>query len=675
MMLAILSLAQQTVTALPCPCQGPCWDGDDIFAGVDTTGGEFAPGFSTDEPGTDTDTDSDGKADEPAPIDLGFDLGPDTDSDGIPDQPAQKDTDSDGIADIPVALDADSDGVFDDTDSDGKVDFARKVRRSASPRGSLPYLNAAFNQMLHEADDWQAHVRALVKTTMSPTEGNKRRREAVQDYRFLTEDRDFITEEVATILPSFYVDKLNEGIRSSRLFKKEIQFEEIIEIAQATSEFEKPSFESQDESIFGDRPEVDEVLEEKVVLSRNAQEHVDEFDTPGWDCTVFHVVYMTVTTVPFFYLTDPPQLASYYSDLSGGSCSDFISPINRDTYALLKMLLEAVDVAIAIADYVCDVVGQESCLPKTVLEAVKSVLELFEEGVTYHLGMDHTVLLEYVHHGMIEIKAALNCSRADWVPHKFMGCDGLDDDCDDVVDNAEEDQFAPTLIPPPPGKLGWFKTTTEAEEAMRRYVQCYDDCDGDVQIVVGSAVISCDGSFIPVSCTDKGGNVDSRNLPILIDSDVPQISMCVETGKDILRHGDGWVNVGFSYNVTDSCLENIPTDGTMIEVTMNAPLVTKDKDGHVTRVDQTSDFFRQTRKENGDLVLNFFAKNINKDKNRVYQIRIFSEDASGNDNEAIQTVTVMAGPTHETEIEDFQISRLARFPLTKAASGGGCPPV
>jgi hypothetical protein len=107
---------------------------------------------------------------------------------------------------------------------------------------------------------------------------------------------------------------------------------------------------------------------------------------------------------------------------------------------------------------------------------------------------------------------------------KGHGCDGADNDCDQVIDDCAEDTFGPDVRID--GSLfgACFKTVADAIDAVAATVQVSDDCRG---VTVGAPVavgVECD---VPITVTaeDECGNASMASTTVKVDADGAAVSI------------------------------------------------------------------------------------------------------------------------------------------------------
>jgi hypothetical protein len=141
-----------------------------------------------------------------------------------------------------------------------------------------------------------------------------------------------------------------------------------------------------------------------------------------------------------------------------------------------------------------------------------------------------------------------------------QGCDGIDSDCDDEVDECDEDQTAPTIDLSASleacGSGQWFQKVDDAVECVTDTLRAYDDCQ-EVEVVVTPAVVDCVASTetdITVQATDACGNIASKTISILIDDNTPPATVCTNILESITTDEPvSFIDVGLLFEAPDTC--------------------------------------------------------------------------------------------------------------------------
>jgi hypothetical protein len=116
-----------------------------------------------------------------------------------------------------------------------------------------------------------------------------------------------------------------------------------------------------------------------------------------------------------------------------------------------------------------------------------------------------------------------------------QGCDGIDQDCDCIVDECEEDQIPPTirLTKRPPAKP--FKSIEEARKFLEHNLEVTDDCavdlDDDISNPLDEDACTKECTFtvsvIDERCDgapDSGASSATKTFDFIVDRNAPVIS-------------------------------------------------------------------------------------------------------------------------------------------------------
>ena len=143
----------------------------------------------------------------------------------------------------------------------------------------------------------------------------------------------------------------------------------------------------------------------------------------------------------------------------------------------------------------------------------------------------------------------------------------MDNNCDDVVDDCEEDNWPPEITigaAPSQCSMTWFLTASEALECVQSQTKVQDDCDEDLTEATFTLFGTCFDSEYEIDASDRCGNpADTVTVPVLIDDNLPPEVDCYfedssggTTQTLVLydRTGNNQLeNVGLKYNATDGC--------------------------------------------------------------------------------------------------------------------------
>lgn len=155
------------------------------------------------------------------------------------------------------------------------------------------------------------------------------------------------------------------------------------------------------------------------------------------------------------------------------------------------------------------------------------------------------------------------------------GCDGIDSNCNKLVDECDEDIIPPTMdissavqhCSSTESEI-WFPSRNDAEECVQSTLDVVDDCQ-EIQSVDISSEGNCARAEVNVTSTDGCGNTSPiASIPVQIDGVPPNVSCSFGAGivlnsteivLSIVEPGRGRTgnrrlqNVDFSYDVQDNC--------------------------------------------------------------------------------------------------------------------------
>lgn len=155
------------------------------------------------------------------------------------------------------------------------------------------------------------------------------------------------------------------------------------------------------------------------------------------------------------------------------------------------------------------------------------------------------------------------------------GCDGIDSNCNKLVDECDEDIIAPTMdisaavqhCSSTESEI-WFPSRNDAEQCVQKTLDVIDDCQ-EIQSTDISSDGNCANAEVNVTATDGCGNTSPiASIPVQIDGTAPEVSCSFGAGivlnsteivLSIVEPGRGRTgnrrlqNVDFSYDVQDNC--------------------------------------------------------------------------------------------------------------------------
>ena len=155
------------------------------------------------------------------------------------------------------------------------------------------------------------------------------------------------------------------------------------------------------------------------------------------------------------------------------------------------------------------------------------------------------------------------------------GCDGIDSNCNKLVDECDEDVIPPTMdisaavqhCSSNESEI-WFVSKNNAKECVQSTLDVIDDCQ-EIQSVDITSAGNCASAEVNVTATDGCGNTSPiASIPVQIDGAAPEVSCSFGAGValnntdivlSIVEPGLGRTgnrrmqNVDFSFDVQDNC--------------------------------------------------------------------------------------------------------------------------
>lgn len=165
---------------------------------------------------------------------------------------------------------------------------------------------------------------------------------------------------------------------------------------------------------------------------------------------------------------------------------------------------------------------------------------------------------------------------------RSSGCNGNDDDCDDMVDECDEDVFGPTLHVDEAVGQPWYSSLAEAADAVMRGTLAEDAC-GDVTVSFDPLTGSCGAVTAVVSAMDSCGNTSTVTKIVKVDGTAPTVSIAgAVDGSCHPSIADAEAAVLAAATITDDCDANLDVrvDSTVTECALRVRIEAIDAAGH-----------------------------------------------------------------------------------------------
>ena len=153
------------------------------------------------------------------------------------------------------------------------------------------------------------------------------------------------------------------------------------------------------------------------------------------------------------------------------------------------------------------------------------------------------------------------------------GCDGIDSNCNDEIDECDEDIIPPMIDVTTAidfcgsGQNTRFQSIEDAEKCVSNTIEVKDDCQ-EIQSREVSSSGTCADATIDVRAVDTCGNGSPiSSIPVQVDGTAPEVSCAFNAGTALANltsvnyldnEGMGammgrFQNVGLAYHVEDNC--------------------------------------------------------------------------------------------------------------------------
>ena len=171
---------------------------------------------------------------------------------------------------------------------------------------------------------------------------------------------------------------------------------------------------------------------------------------------------------------------------------------------------------------------------------------------------------------------SIQCVATQHAERPNLGCDGVDNDCDEEIDECDEDQFPPEIslkdglaVDASENTNGLvtintptFGSIIDAQSYLTSILVAKDDCMGDLQLSVTPPNLgaSCQSTMFEVTATDSQcpDQTVTRQYQMTVDTDVPVVTAEFNLGQghvnDFSSVGDGGVYLGI---VSGSVLQQL----------------------------------------------------------------------------------------------------------------------
>ncbi|KAL3913879.1 MAG: hypothetical protein SGILL_006319, partial [Bacillariaceae sp.] len=214
--------------------------------------------------------------------------------------------------------------------------------------------------------------------------------------------------------------------------------------------------------------------------------------------------------------------------------------------------------------------------PYMIAAGVQFLVEKAYDLAGYHDGLVDGAEVEAIYENTLQLldgSAAIYdevvCRCVEQKDLRGQGCDSIDNDCDDSVDECDEDNFPPEIdisdaslnCASGNGQVTWFTSNDDALECVSTYSTVVDDCDTTAAFGDGFPSLSgtCDEALITVEASDRCGNpAEPKTVPVFVDLLAPVVSCGLgessnptlyvqDTGAGIMT------DVKLEYEATDNC--------------------------------------------------------------------------------------------------------------------------
>lgn len=210
----------------------------------------------------------------------------------------------------------------------------------------------------------------------------------------------------------------------------------------------------------------------------------------------------------------------------------------------------------------CIPVAPIPCGLKQLGEYVVGAIALWNDMVNTQDGMVADALTAASYYNMVSIYNATRCLNAT-APRKHHGCNGMDENCNLIVDECEEDTFAPDitldvdLLASAPVFSSFAAASAFAANVVKSAI---DDCTPSVTITSPALSGTCNAVTARINATDQCGNMASTAFNLSVDTTPPTVTCDVgipQLTYYLRSHEFNLYNVNFTFTATDDC--GVPT--------------------------------------------------------------------------------------------------------------------
>lgn len=318
---------------------------------------------------------------------------------------------------------------------------------------------------------------------------------------------------------------------------------------------------------------------------------------------------------------------------------------NSNGYAILLSVLNLAKLAAIPAQALCDADPTGvSCAGVAVLNMAVWIAEQDLIFCDLQDGNVDSAEIEATYENVLSIFNSLICVAAQG-PRKIHGCNGEDDNCNQIIDECGEDAFGPEVHIDPIVKAGWFSSSSAAMAAVDDAVHATDDCQS---IVVGASALAgtCDTVTASVIATDNCGNSTAASITIMVDESAP-FTACNVTVNELWPPNHEMIDVGFTLTATDDCGD----PEVIVSVTSDEPTAQAVGAGQASPAPDAEILRTLDGVVHGARIR---AERSTEGDGRVYEITVTAIDAAGNSSSTSCNVSVRASKNSGPAVDSGQ---------------------